>query len=202
MRNLHMAKNSKQKQQGGLLLHSLVTLALIVLSFTLGYIIGKQRGASQVDQGQSASLEDILKRELNKNAETPPPIAKREAETIDKMAQEQRAATTAPSAASAPAQAPHAQVPIAQTSSATATGSGYTLQFGSFKSADAAKQLQKELKQKSVESSVRKVDLAGKGTWWRVQVGQYASENEAKSAASGFKKKTGKSSLVSKLDAK
>ena len=179
-----------RRQAGGILLHSLVSLVLIILSFVLGYIIGKQRAENKLQVAEPTSLEDILKRELSK--QTTNDLAKRETQLVDKVAEAPPEATPALTTTTAKT----------ATSDKSAT-SRYTLQLGSFKTSAGAEKLQQELKKKSVAASVQKVELeqkGQKGVWWRVQVGNYANEETAKIAAKSILQKTGKSSLISKLD--
>lgn len=175
--------NRSSSYRGGMLLHSLITLVLIISSFVLGYMLGKQRGATKQQVADSTSLEDILKRELSKNDQQP--LVKQEKELVEKMA-------TAPS---------ETVVKSPQPSATPTTANGrYTLQFGSFKTENAAQRLKKELKIKNVDANLHKVELGAKGTWWRVQFGSYENEQAAKQALPGVQKKTGKSCLVSKLE--
>src|SRR5690349_1843766 len=150
----------QRAQRGGILLHSLITLVLITLSFVLGYIIGKQRAENKPTVAEPTSLEDILKRELAKNSGDE--MAKKEAQLVSKLAESSNNVT------------PTAPAPSADESSSKGS-SRYTLQLGSFKNSTAAEKLQQELKKKSVSATVHKVDIDNKGTWWRVQVGSYVS---------------------------
>jgi len=55
----------------------------------------------------------------------------------------------------------------------------YVVQVASFRGSDEASPLLKQLDTLGVKATVRPVDLAGKGRWFRVYVGPYGSRDEA-----------------------
>jgi len=64
----------------------------------------------------------------------------------------------------------------------------YVVQVASYRGSDEATPLLKQLDALGVKASVRPVDLAGKGKWFRVYVGPYGSRDEADKARQKIKK--------------
>ncbi len=64
-----------------------------------------------------------------------------------------------------------------------------TVQVGSFNDQAQADERAASLKSKGVDARVVRADIAGKGTWYRVQVGGFASREEAMSYGSQIKSK-------------
>lgn len=105
-------------------------------------------------------------------AGTPEPVA----------APAREARAEAPAREPAPAAAP-APAPAKAPAPAAAPAGGpkpYSLQVGSFSQKDGAGELADRLKGKGFDAYLVSVDLGGKGTWWRVRVGRYATEYAAK----------------------
>jgi cell division protein FtsN len=80
----------------------------------------------------------------------------------------------------APAAAPPAPSP------AKSTGGAFVLQIGSYKSEEEARSSWKEYQAKhplvgGYEPDIKKVDLGGKGTWYRLRVGSFADTSAADS---------------------
>jgi cell division protein FtsN len=88
---------------------------------------------------------------------------------------------TKPAAIPAPSTpAPSTPAPAA----ATSASGDYVLQIGSYKSEDEASSSWKSYKAKhaiagSHAESIKQVDLAAKGTWYRLRIGGFASKDEA-----------------------
>ena len=83
----------------------------------------------------------------------------------------------APEAAKAPAPQPEAP-----RSSEGAGGGNFTVQVGSFNNPSEANQRVSQLRAAGFESRSVAVELPGRGTWFRVQVGRYATREEAAKA--------------------
>lgn len=56
----------------------------------------------------------------------------------------------------------------------------YAVQLASFPDLQLAKEMEESLKSKTYQAYIEKVDLPGKGTWYRVKVGKFTTEDEAK----------------------
>jgi cell division protein FtsN len=77
----------------------------------------------------------------------------------------------------------------AQTERATSNAaSRYTLQVGSFPSLHEAEPELLKLNENGLRAEVREVELAGKGKWFRLFVGQFESVKDAEKAGKSFKK--------------
>jgi hypothetical protein len=59
--------------------------------------------------------------------------------------------------------------------------SGYTVQIASFRKEDEALELAKSLRAKGIPAFVRQARIKGKGTWYRVRVGEFKTLEEARS---------------------
>ncbi len=193
---LRLRQRQRTDPSGGILLHSVVTLVLIGMAFLLGYMIGKQRGRLEHKLARPQSVEDILRRELSEKEDSA--LGKREYEFYEKLTKQ--APEESPKATvAAPAEKQAAKGTTAKPASPDRAFS-YTLQVGSFRSQESAKQLQSELARQQVVAKIRQVDLKEKGSWWRVQVGSFAAKSAAQKAADDLKQKTGKSCLITRLD--
>ncbi len=71
---------------------------------------------------------------------------------------------------------------------ATAGASRYTLQVGSYPSLHEAEPELLKLNENGLRAEVREVELAGKGKWFRLFVGQFESVKDAEKAGKSFKK--------------
>jgi len=93
-------------------------------------------------------------------------------------------------------------MPSASTSTANAPGAtqtGYTLQVKAFRTEEAAKRFNQELRQNGYDAFVVRSEIPEKGTWYRVRVGQYASLMKATEYQYHFESKEGLSTFVSPL---
>ena len=70
----------------------------------------------------------------------------------------------------------------------TSSGSRYTLQVGSYPSLREAEPQLLKLNENGLRAEVREVELAGKGKWFRLFVGQFDSVKDAEKAGKSFKK--------------
>ncbi len=71
---------------------------------------------------------------------------------------------------------------------ASSAASRYTLQVGSFPSLHEAEPELLKLNENGLRAEVREVELAGKGKWFRLFVGQFESVKDAEKAGKSFKK--------------
>jgi cell division septation protein DedD len=78
--------------------------------------------------------------------------------------------------------------------------SNYTVQLGSFKDQTSAQKFAARFKDLKPKPTVRTVDLPGKGRWYRVQVGQLSSRDEASALADRLAKEYQLKALVMSLD--
>jgi cell division septation protein DedD len=77
--------------------------------------------------------------------------------------------------------------------------SGYTVNIASFRDKGNADRLMKELEEKGYEAFIEKVNIAQKGTWYRVAMGRFSSREEALTFAQGLKEKGISYSFVRQL---
>ena len=217
-------ETSVTEQNGASILQALITLALVVMSFVLGYVVGGQRSAyrPQAANDQPASLEEILKHELAqqqgeplkekefefykklKEAKSAPAPVKRRSlpkPAVVKKAPEQPKPVVAPKAPKVEEVMAKAapQQPAETVSEAIKL---YTLQVGSFRTLESANRLLGDLKEKQVEGFISRAKIEGKGEWFRVRVGRFGGQEEAARAARDLQSQTGKSSLITKLELK
>ncbi len=76
----------------------------------------------------------------------------------------------------------------------------YTVQLASFKDLESAKKFSARFKDSQPKAFIRQVDLTGKGRWYRVQVGELSSRDEAAALAKRFTKKHRLQAFVVGLD--
>jgi cell division septation protein DedD len=76
----------------------------------------------------------------------------------------------------------------------------FTVQLASFKDENSAKKFAARFQDLKPKASVRTVDLVGKGRWYRVQVGQLSSRDEATALADRLAKKYQLKAFVISLD--
>lgn len=72
----------------------------------------------------------------------------------------------------------------------------YALQMGSYQSKAKAEEEEKELRGKDYNTYVIEVNIPGKGTWYRVKIGDYEDLEQAQKAAEDFKRKEGASVMI------
>jgi len=76
----------------------------------------------------------------------------------------------------------------------------FTVQLASFKDQNSAKKFAARFQDLEPKPTVRTVDLPGKGRWYRVQVGQLSSRDEASALADRLAKKYQLKAFVISLD--
>lgn len=78
------------------------------------------------------------------------------------------------------------------------SGTGFTVQVGSFRKAEDADRLQQRLSQKGYAARVRRISLPGKGLWHRVRVGSFGDRSEANQLAQRLRSQEKMTVLVTK----
>lgn len=111
-----------------------------------------------------------LPKNLHEETSKPEVGAKETAEPKAEPKTEKKTAKTEPKVAAEPA------------------GGRYTLQVGSYPSLHDAEPVLLQLNENGLRAEVREVELAGKGKWFRLFVGQFDSVKEAEKAGKSFKK--------------
>jgi cell division protein FtsN len=121
------------------------------------------------------------------SAETQKPDEKSKVETV-KM---ESPPVAAPASSSAPATAsPVVAAPSASQSPATDQAVGnFTVQVGSYNDAAQAEERAGRLRSSGIEARVVRADIPRRGTWYRVQAGRFASQQEASRFATEIKGK-------------
>ena len=79
---------------------------------------------------------------------------------------------------------------------AAKSGTKFTIQVSAFQDRHQADRLVSSLKQKGYQAFIAKAEIPGKGTWYRVRIGQYASRDAAQGIANTLKRKEGISTYV------
>ncbi len=142
-----------------------------------------------------------LSQPVSKPAMTPAAAAAVAAET---KATKPVATAPAPAEAkpAAPAPAPgsptvHALIQRQLGGSPTAApGKGYFVQVASFRDTQAAAKVQARLKAIGLDSRLRRVQIPGRGIWYRLQVGPYGSQHDADAVRVDIEQKTHIKGLV------
>lgn len=99
-------------------------------------------------------------------------------------------------AVTAEAQQPAPASPHPEASAPASEPVMYTLQLGSFQNSDVANAFSSSLVAKGYESHIVKMEVAGKGTVYRVRVGKYKSLEDAQKMAAELEKKEGISAFI------
>jgi cell division protein FtsN len=94
---------------------------------------------------------------------------------------------------------PPQQAATSQKQQRPATGK-FSVQLASFKEFASAKKFAARFKDLKPQATIREVDLAHRGRWYRVQIGTLSSRDEATALAKRFKKKYGLQAYVVSLD--
>jgi cell division septation protein DedD len=111
--------------------------------------------------------EDVLPKES-----VVPPVMPMEKTSVDPARASSKAVTI-------PEVTPPKQAQVEPTRSSSTVKAGFTIQVASFKEKTMADKLAEELKKKNFLASVVSKNLGDKGTWFRVNVGQYESKSQA-----------------------
>ena len=186
-----------------------VGLAVLGLAFGLGYVVGHRAGGVQLSEAGDSRLDPIAKLDAEREAHDkltfysqltkegraalpPPPPALVPVVTPPVQAtppgvtEEQATARVHPAAPKPPdrarnslAEAPH----VMQALSAGPAKSGeYTVQVSSFQTHAEAKAFSASLERQGFRPFVVQASLPNKGTWYRVRLGRFDDESQAKVA--------------------
>ena len=83
---------------------------------------------------------------------------------------------------------PEATPPKHETHAATANGrSKFSLQVGSYHSMAEAQKRAKEIEEAGLSTKVHEAEIRGKGTWYRVFVGEFLTKSEAEKAGAHYR---------------
>jgi cell division septation protein DedD len=121
----------------------------------------------------------------------PAPVAEQAAPAPEAPAKEQ---TPAP----APAATPQAEEKVqakAPAKGADAAGN-FTVQVGSFNNSSEANERVSSLRNSGFEARAVRVELPGRGTWYRVQLGRFADRAEASKAVASLRAKGAAAAIV------
>ena len=205
-------------------------LVALLWMFVLGIFVGKgitpaninlaEIKKRMVDEGVwPGSSKNLQQEGSTRSTNTKRKIPLEDLEFYEKLAQKKKArleeftpekVTVKDESAAAEAQ-PEAVAPQAQSKSApqqiaelpkkekTSKGN-FTVQLASFKDQNSAKKFAAQFKDLQPKPTVRTVDLPGKGRWYRVQVGQLSSRDEASALADRLANKYQLKAFVISLD--
>lgn len=84
-----------------------------------------------------------------------------------------------------------AQVPIGSLPSSPKSGDYWTVQIGSYPTREEAMSMYNRMISSGNTSAVENADLGERGTWYRVSVGQYATEAGARAMAAAMREREG-----------
>lgn len=137
-------------------------------------------------------------------------LAQKKKESLQESTPEQTAPKDEPAAPAETHPKPVATTlvkpPSASSKSATVSkeeklsAGNFTVQLASFRDQNSAKKFAAQFQDLKPKVTVRTVDLPGKGRWYRVQVGQLSSRDEAKALADRLAKKYQLKAFVISLD--
>lgn len=160
-------------------------------------IIAAKPGLPNVVKASSASVNELApKKEANaqeasaqiidapKNTNNPSPI-----KPIENKAEPVAVAANAAPVAAAPAQQTKASVPTAPPPPSTNKKGGFTAQIGSYNEASQANERYATLRGAGFDAHVVKADIPKRGTWYRVQCGNFNNRKEAEQYGAQMKAK-------------
>jgi cell division protein FtsN len=170
-------------------------LLIVVIVFSLGVVVGK--GMGQLDQLEKSTTVAAANVTPSPEAGTPPPV------TLDSLLQPEispppvelsptpaeplmqtplpTAADLAPALPAVPGQA--AKVDIGSLPAPPKGGDYWTVQVGSYPTKEEAMAIYQRLMQTGSQPMVEEADLGDRGMWYRVSVGQFATEAGARAMA-------------------
>lgn len=168
---------------------------LLVCLFLWMFILGVWFGQRMVGKGPSPVAEKTLKEkipeELPAEEVSPPPgVLSPERPPAVQPPGRPSSGKPAPRAPSKPESvsqekpvvAPKMASPESETSPAPKPSSYFTLQVASFRDSGEAERYARLFRERGYAARVVKVELPGKGTWYRVYVGRFGSKVEAEQA--------------------
>lgn len=196
-------------------------LVALLWMFLLGLFVGKGINPASInfaeikkrmiDQGVWPGTGKTHQREeTSPDKQTRNHIPLEDLEFYDKLAkkkakfQEQNKGGTPPqketvAGVSPPPAVPPQQAATSQKQQRPVTGQ-FTVQLASFRDLQSAKRFAARFKDMKPGAIVRQIDLTGKGRWYRVQVGELRTRDEATAMAQRFKKKYSLQAFVVALD--
>jgi cell division septation protein DedD len=209
----------------------LLGIMVAAFAFTLGVHLGKRVGPKGMspagsdmppvatlsdqlpnrveiaEQGKGAdkALDKVLDQRLKDRVdqmelhlETPKPVELPE----NTHSKSSGATTVLPIAKKAAEKEPPADAPAAP-AAASKTTARFALQIGSYPAETDAKTRLKELEEKGLKPFLREADVKGKGKWFRVYVGEFATKPSAEAAGEKYRSQNMiESFIVSKITGK
>jgi len=183
---------------------ALGAVMVLVLTFSLGMIVGKRTASSATPNPDGLSLADIkeakdLREDLKfyrslteaakpaPTAQLPEPATPAKAANIpaEPKPEPSRAAEPAPRAEVEPGPPQEQSIQSAVSrlakpaESNTQQAGGYTVQVSSFPSLEEAEAYQSSLARKGYSPYIVSANLPGRGTWFRVRMGHYEEKGKA-----------------------
>ena len=166
-------------------------------------------GEAVQEEGSTRTTNTMKKIPL-KDLEFYEKLAQKKKESLQESTPEQTTPKDEPAApaethpqpvATTPAKPPSASSKPAAVSKEEKLSTGnFTVQLASFRDQNSAKKFAAQFKDLKPKVTVRTVDLPGKGRWYRVQVGQLSSRDEATALADRLAKKYQLKAFVISLD--
>ena len=163
-----------------------------------------------VQEEGSAHTTNTVKKIPLKDLEFYEKLAQKKKESLQESTPEQTTPKDEPAApaethpqpvATTPAKPPSASSKPAAVSKEEKLSTGnFTVQLASFRDQNSAKKFAAQFQDLKPKVTVRTVDLPGKGRWYRVQVGQLSSRDEATALADRLAKKYQLKAFVISLD--
>lgn len=197
-------------------------LVALLWMFVLGVFVGKgitpaninlaEIKKRMIDQGVWPGSEKTVQEEGSpRTTNTKKKIPLKDLEFYEKLAQKkkerleestpEKTSTKDEPAAAAEAQPKPPAQPTTEVSKEEKPPKGsFTVQLASFKDPNSAKKFAARFQDLQPKATVRTVDLPGKGRWYRVQVGQLSSRDEATALADRLTKKYQLKAFVISLD--
>jgi cell division septation protein DedD len=170
-----------------------LVLALLWM-FLLGLFVGKGITPANINLTEikkrmvaegiwPGSGKTVQQEEPSRTTNTKEKIPLNDLEFYEKLAKKKSDTVTAPNLASS------AQPSTKSREQQRPSAGSFTIQLASFKDVASAKKFAAGFKDLKPPPTVRQVELPGKGRWYRVQVGQFASRDEATALADRLAKK-------------
>jgi len=219
----HIELQLDNKQIVSFVIGSLVVLGVV---FASGVLVGKQLATTNVPQDEVAEeeaaprdplaaidakeltyAEELTKPkavdpviEPTRDAKAAPKPPKAEPEPKAEPAKKEAPKVAEPEKAAEPAvEEPEKRregLAAAFDKASSGKGGAFALQVASLPSRDAAEKTLKRLEKKGLEPYVVEADVPGKGRYYRVKIGSYASKSEADEAAEEVAEKVGSRPIV------
>lgn len=195
-----------------------LVLAVSLVSFTLGVMVGrggshssvaeeiaapptrmtvakegfKEQAAEEAPAFEEEPAQDLTFYDALPSGEQPPLGSGINLPPQEEQAQSKSKISA--SAVKAEAEKPRTSAPLPEVSS----GGTYAVQVASFKGVGDAGKLRDRLAEKGYEAFVREADLGAKGTWYRVMIGPYSSADAGARVVARLKSEEKLSAIVKK----